>query len=70
MIPDHLIEQRKQLTKLSKQEQNQRYYEKQKRNKRVCECCCCEVLPSYWKTHIKTSRHKKYEEYKNKILTQ
>lgn len=61
-------EQRKEMRKVTKKTQNEKYYKKMKENMKTCEICACAVVPSYWAKHCETQRHKKWSEYqKNKL---
>lgn len=67
MIPDNLKEKRAEIRKQRKKESNIEYYKKLKDNMKVCECCACAVVPSYWNKHLETKRHKRLSEFQEKI---
>lgn len=64
MISDELKEERKKMVKLAKQERNKKTYEKTLSTCMTCDVCAIKVNKYYWKTHIETTRHKKWCELK------
>jgi hypothetical protein len=65
MISDKLKDERNKIIALAKKERNQLYYQKQKENRKTCDVCNVEVLPSYWNAHVETKRHLKWASLKN-----
>jgi predicted HTH transcriptional regulator len=74
MISENQKEHRNEIIAILRKERNAKYYEQQKTNRKTCEVCACDVLPTYWKKHILTKRHSKWagilEEKKAKELAE
>ena len=67
MSNENMETQRKEILKMAKEERNKAYYQRVRTNKTPCEACCTQVLTSYWKQHIETARHRKFEAIKKKL---
>lgn len=57
MIPEHLIEERKNMVKMAKKNRNDIAYEKRKTDMTQCEICNREISKQYHEAHTKTKRH-------------
>ena len=67
MLSEKLQSEKQVLLKRAKEARNKAYYEKVKRNKQVCEICCCDVFSAYMPKHLETSKHKKFEALREQI---